>query len=99
MRQFVARAVFIPNSTAFRVRTGRTPGRPRQTGQTWLFGAAPNEALHPQKSLDRVNIWACTSSPMTISYFIGRAFFFHRRLPVQTRKPGSKAPAPRNGGP
>ncbi len=27
---------------AWRLGTGRLPGIPRQTGQVWVFGAAPN---------------------------------------------------------
>ncbi len=31
----------IVNSTAAALITGRTPGMPMQTGQTWVFGSAP----------------------------------------------------------
>ena len=48
--------------------TGRTPGIPRQIGQTWELGGAPNFVLHPQKSFDLVRSWTWTSSPTTIWY-------------------------------
>ena len=31
--------------------TGRAPGRPRQTGQTWLFGAAPSYAVEQAQNI------------------------------------------------
>src|SRR5262247_4011127 len=52
-------------STLFRFRTGRTPGMPRQTGQTWVFGDAPNFVGQPQKIFESVRSWQCTSSPIT----------------------------------
>src|SRR5215213_4944693 len=49
--------------------TGSAPGRPRQTGQTWVFGAAPSYAVEqPQNIFDAVLSWAWTSIPMTGSY-------------------------------
>jgi hypothetical protein len=35
-------------STTWRLRTGKAPGSPRQTGQVWLFGDWPNCVEHPQ---------------------------------------------------
>jgi hypothetical protein len=43
---------------------------PRHTGQTLLFGGAPNAVEHPQKILLAVSSWTCTSSPITGSYFV-----------------------------
>ena len=57
----------IAKSTAVRFRTGSAPGSPRQTGQMWVFGSAPNAALQPQKIFDAVSSCAWTSSPMTDS--------------------------------
>src|SRR4051794_3031372 len=69
MAQPKARPVIVAASTAARLITGRTPGRPRQTGQTWVFGgAAKYSALHPQNILLLVSNWAWTSRPMTVSY-------------------------------
>ena len=46
--------------------TGNAPGSPRQTGQTWLFGAAPSKsAEHEQNILLAVFNRQWTSIPMT----------------------------------
>src|SRR5512140_169464 len=66
--QFKASAAMIAISTAWRLRTGRAPGRPRQTGQTLVFGGAPKLVGQPQKILVRVASWTCTSRPITGSY-------------------------------
>jgi hypothetical protein len=42
------------NSSAFRFKTGRTPGMPRQMGQVLLFGSAPNLFAQEQKAFDSV---------------------------------------------
>src|SRR5437868_5945060 len=55
-------------STTFRFKTGREPGRPKQTGQTLVLGASPKRVEHEQKILVTVKSWTCTSSPMTGSY-------------------------------
>src|SRR4051794_22527113 len=60
----------MARSTACRLTTGNAPGSPRQTGQTFVFGAAPNSTGQPQKILVFVPSWTCTSSPMTGSYFV-----------------------------
>ncbi len=39
------------DSTAIALTTGRAPGRPRQVGQTWVFGSAPNTVAQPQNIL------------------------------------------------
>ncbi len=36
-------------STTLRLSTGSTPGMPRQMGQVWELGAAPNFVEQPQK--------------------------------------------------
>src|SRR5882757_6010119 len=51
--------------TASALSTGREPGRPRQTGQTFELGRAPNEVEQAQNALVLVRSWACTSRPMT----------------------------------
>ena len=48
--------------------TGSEPGSPRQTGQTWVFGSAPNAVEQPQNIFDAVFSSTCTSSPSTGSY-------------------------------
>src|SRR6185312_14354400 len=58
----------MASSTAWRLRTGRAPGRPRQTGQTLVFGAAPNSTGQPQKIFVLVPSCTWTSSPITVSY-------------------------------
>src|ERR1700677_5014359 len=68
MRQPSAIAASTAKSTALRFSTGRAPGRPRQTGQTLVFGGAPKRVEHEQKILDTVKSWTCTSSPTTGSY-------------------------------
>jgi len=51
-------------STAFRLRTGSTPGMPVHTGQVFSLGPAPNFAEQAQKILLSVSSWAWTSRPM-----------------------------------
>ena len=63
-----ASAARTARSTAPLFSTGSAPGRPRHTGQTCVFGFAPNAALQPQKIFDAVRSWAWISSPMTGSY-------------------------------
>ena len=57
MLQLSASAARKPKSNAVRFMTGRTPGIPKQTGQTCELGGAPNLVLHPQKSFDFVRSW------------------------------------------
>src|SRR5580658_2380550 len=68
MGQPSAIAASTAKSTALRFSTGKAPGRPRQTGQTFVFGGAPKRVEHEQKILDTVRSWTCTSSPITGSY-------------------------------
>ena len=68
MRQFRAIAASVANSTALRLSTGSAPGMPRHTGQTFVFGGAPNRVEHEQKIFVAVSSWTCTSRPMTGSY-------------------------------
>jgi hypothetical protein len=64
----IAKPVAITNSTASLLIVGRTPGRPRQTGQQWLFGAAPSISVEqPQNILLTVLSWQWISMPMTAS--------------------------------
>src|SRR5437870_13808368 len=69
MRQPSARAAKAAKSTAFRLRAGRAPGNPKQTGQTFVFGGSPKRVEQEQNILVAVRSWTCTSSPMTGSYF------------------------------
>src|SRR5215212_9865394 len=55
-------------STAWRLITGRDPGRPRHTGQMLVLGSAPNRLAQPQNSLVAVCSSQWTSSPMTSSH-------------------------------
>ena len=68
MEQFSASPIRIADSTALALTTGSEPGRPRQTGQTWVLGSAPNAVEQPQNILDAVFSSTCTSSPRTGSY-------------------------------
>ena len=62
----IAMPVAMTNSTARRLITGSTPGSARQTGQTWVFGAASAYAVeHAQNILDAVLSWQWISIPMT----------------------------------
>src|SRR5437016_12660 len=70
IEQFSASAVRSTCSTAALFGTGRLPGSPRQTGQHWVFGGAPNSVLQPQNILLAVSSSACTSMPMTGSYLV-----------------------------
>ena len=45
----------VANSTTFLLSTGSAPGIPKQTGQTFEFGGAPNRVEHEQKILVAVN--------------------------------------------
>src|SRR3989442_14776881 len=68
MSQLSASAVFRQASTAARFGTGRTPGRPRQTSHTYVFGGAFSGATaQPQNILVFVFGWTCTSMPITTS--------------------------------
>ena len=58
------------SSTACRLMTGRTPGMPKQTGQTWVLGGESGEGREQEQNiLLRVSSCAWTSSPMTVSYW------------------------------
>ena len=61
--QFSASPIRMADSTAVRFTIGSEPGRPRQTGQTWVFGSAPNVVGQPQNILVSVFSSTCTSSP------------------------------------
>ena len=52
---------------ASRFGTGSVPGCPRQTGQVWVFGSAPNAFVHAQNIFVRVFSSTWHSSPMTAS--------------------------------
>jgi len=54
----VANPSLIADSTTDLFKTGSTPGIPRQIGQVWLFGGAPNVVEHPQKIFVFVFNWA-----------------------------------------
>src|SRR5712691_3842370 len=47
--------------------TGRVPGCPRQMGQTFEFGGAPNSFLHPQNIFVTVASSTWHSNPTTVS--------------------------------
>src|SRR5436190_6155541 len=68
--EFKASEALTAMATASRFRTGSAPGKPRHTGQVLELGGAPNFVEQPQKILERVRSWTCTSSPMTGSYFV-----------------------------
>src|SRR5262249_24671126 len=67
--QLSASEAFTAIATASRFKTGRAPGSPRQTGQVFELGGAPNLVEQPQKILVWVRSWTCTSRPITGSYF------------------------------
>ena len=53
---------------ASRFGTGRDPGWPRQTGQTFVLGSAPNASRHPQNIFVSVSSSTWHSSPITASH-------------------------------
>src|SRR4051812_16441734 len=65
MVQFSASPIRTADSRAFSLRTGSAPGSPRQTGQTWVLGAAPKTVEQPQNIFVTVLSSTCTSSPST----------------------------------
>src|ERR1700722_20215850 len=73
MRQFGAIAASVANSTALRFSTGKAPGRPKHTGQTFVFGGAPKRVEQEQKIFDAVRSCTCTLRPMTGSYSVWAA--------------------------
>src|SRR4051794_37802350 len=68
MEQFSARPMRIAASTAEPLTTGSAPGRPRHTGHTCEFGAAPNVVGQPQNIFVAVESSTWASSPRTGSY-------------------------------
>ena len=68
MSQCRARPIRIVDSMASALITGSAPGRPRQTGQVWVLGSAPNVVSQPQNILLAVPSSTCVSRPMTGSY-------------------------------
>ncbi len=68
MSQCSASPIRIVDSIATSLGTGSEPGRPRQTGQTWVLGSAPNVVGQPQNIFDTVPSSTCVSSPITGSY-------------------------------
>ncbi len=65
MSQCSARPIRIVDSIAVAFTTGSAPGRPRQTGQVWVLGSAPNSVAQPQNILLAVPSSTCVSSPIT----------------------------------
>src|SRR3954453_8920354 len=66
--------------------TGSVPGRPRHTGQVWVFGGSPNVSSQPQNIFVRVPSWTWISRPMTGSYSgTGRTPVESDRLPERVR--------------
>src|ERR1700682_3237861 len=68
MAQFRAKPALMASSTAWRLNTGNAPGKPRQTGHTFVLGGAPKLVGQPQKILVLVASCTWTSRPMTTSY-------------------------------
>jgi hypothetical protein len=65
IEQFNASPIRMADSTATRLSTGSAPGNPRQVGQTWVLGGAPNTVAQPQNIFVAVDSSTCTSSPST----------------------------------
>jgi hypothetical protein len=65
IEQLSASPMRIVASIAARFATGSAPGRPRQTGQTWVLGSAPKSVGQPQNILVLVPSSTCVSRPMT----------------------------------
>ena len=61
--------------------TGSAPGSPRQTGHTFVLGAAPKPVGHAQKIFVRSPVGTCTSRPITASYLaiaVAEDMFYYR---------------------
>jgi hypothetical protein len=54
---------------------GSVPGWPSVMALTCVLGAAPNAFASPENNLLFVFNWACTSSPITASYFMEFSLF------------------------
>ena len=65
MRQPSARPMRMVDSMAAALATGSEPGRPRQVGQVWVLGSAPNVVEQPQNILDAVPSSTWVSRPIT----------------------------------
>ena len=65
IEQFSASPIRMVDSIAVSLATGSAPGRPRQTGQVWVFGSAPNSVEQPQNIFDTVPSSTCVSRPIT----------------------------------
>jgi hypothetical protein len=57
---------------ASRFGTGSVPGCPRHTGHVWVFGSAPKTFAQGQNIFVAVESSTWHSSPITVSYAIGR---------------------------
>ena len=55
----------MADSTATALSTGSEPGSPRQVGQTWVLGSAPNSVEQPQNIFVTVPSSTWTSRPST----------------------------------
>ena len=66
----------IVYSIAFSFTTGSAPGKPKQTGQVWVFGSAPKIVLQPQNIFEAVPNSTWTSKPSTGSYFSITSSYF-----------------------
>src|SRR5690606_10285015 len=84
--QCSARPILIADSTPVALTTGSAPGRPRQTGQVWVFGSAPRAVAQPQNILVRVPSSTWTSRPMTGSYDASASSYDTRSVVVVTVK-------------
>ena len=58
----------MASSTACRLKTGKAPGKPKQTGQTLVFGDDPKLTGQLQKIFVFVPSWTCISNPITAPY-------------------------------
>ncbi len=65
--------------------TGSMPGNAASTGETWVFGSAPNAVAAPENSFAFETIWAWTSSPITTSHGPLLAFD-HRHAPTNKER-------------
>ena len=65
IEQFSASPILIVYSIAAALTTGSAPGRPRQTGQVWVFGSAPKSVAQPQNIFDLVPSSTWVSRPNT----------------------------------
>src|SRR4029077_3588678 len=87
MSQRQASPILTASRTASLLSTGSVPGYPSVTGLICVLGSAPKVVLSEQNNFVFVRSCACTSRPMTVSYFESDIIirFFREQRKAQRR--------------